>query len=194
MPGERPAAASDRTTALRSTLESWEYAGLAGTPDDARVEVGTLGRTLYIEMGDAVAAAYQAYFYVRRDGAHLVLVNDGFHIRLRLRAGASACTSFTGKPSTPQCWACIASRPSPDTEATRTATTPGLVSASTAHVGTAAAHAADRIGRCSHGIGFDRISRGPQWWREHGQTIGVASIWPTAAGHGGHCTTTCGRE
>lgn len=68
---------------FQRSLEDWQLAGLAGAPDEASVEVGVLDGQLYIEMGDAITAAYRAYCYVRRVRTELVLVNDGLHIHAR---------------------------------------------------------------------------------------------------------------
>jgi hypothetical protein len=81
LPGERRAAERIARRFFERPLETWEYAGLAGAPDGAQVEVGASGAKLYIEMGDAVAATYRAHYYLRRAGTQLVLLNDGFHIR-----------------------------------------------------------------------------------------------------------------
>jgi hypothetical protein len=79
LPGERGAAERIARRLFDRPLESWEYAGLAGAPDDARVEVGASAGKLYIEIGNP-AAAYRGFFYLRRAKQHLVLLNDGFHI------------------------------------------------------------------------------------------------------------------
>ena len=81
LPGERGAAERVARRLFQRPLENWEYAGLAGTPDDARVEVGASGGKLYIEIG-APGAAYRGFYYVHRADPHLVLLNDGFHIPL----------------------------------------------------------------------------------------------------------------
>lgn len=80
--GERTAAERLARRLFRRPLEPCEYAGLAGAPDDARVEIGALRGMLYIEMG-APAAGYRAHYYVRRAGRDIVLINDGFHIYAR---------------------------------------------------------------------------------------------------------------
>ncbi len=80
--GERVAAERIARRLFRRPLEPCEYAGLAGAPDDARVEIGTLRGMLYIEMG-APAAGYRAHYYLRRVGRDIVLLNDGFHIYAR---------------------------------------------------------------------------------------------------------------
>jgi len=64
-------------------LQTWEFAGLAGAPDDAQVELGSFGDALYIEMGEPAGFSYRASHFIRREGADLVLVNLGFHIHLR---------------------------------------------------------------------------------------------------------------
>lgn len=83
LPGERLAAQRIARRLFQRPLAAWEYAGLAGAPNGARVEVGASGRKLYIEMGDPAAAAYRAHYYVRRSAAQIVVINDGFHIPLR---------------------------------------------------------------------------------------------------------------
>jgi hypothetical protein len=85
--GERSAAEQIARRLFRRPLRAWQYAALAGAPDDAQVEVGASGGDLYIELGDPLAAAYRGHFYVRRMAARLVLLNDGFHIRLRRSQG-----------------------------------------------------------------------------------------------------------
>jgi hypothetical protein len=80
LPGERAAARRIARRLFRRHLELWEYAGLAGAPRNARVEVGASGDRLYIEMGDPTGATYRAHFYLRRAAGRLVLLNDGFHI------------------------------------------------------------------------------------------------------------------
>ena len=52
-------------------------------PTTPRSRSARRGGKLYIEMGDPAAAAYRGYYYVRRAAAHLVVINDGFHIPLR---------------------------------------------------------------------------------------------------------------
>ncbi len=83
LPGERGAAERIARRLFQRPLETWEYAGLAGAPDDAQVEIGASWGKLYIEIGDPAAATYRGYYYVRRATAHLVVINDGFHIPLR---------------------------------------------------------------------------------------------------------------
>ena len=83
LPGERGAAERIVRRLFQRPLEGWEYAGLAGAPDDAQVEVGALRGRLYIEMGDPVAATYRGHYYVCLAAPHLVVINDGFHIPLR---------------------------------------------------------------------------------------------------------------
>jgi hypothetical protein len=57
-----------------------DYAGLAGAPDDALVEVGTLGGALYLEVSGPPERAYQAFHRVRRERRYPVILSDGFHI------------------------------------------------------------------------------------------------------------------
>jgi len=81
--GERTAAERVARRLFRRPLIPCEYAGLAGAPDDAKVEVGASRGMLYLEMGASLSAVYRAHFYVRRAGRHVVLFNDGFHIFVR---------------------------------------------------------------------------------------------------------------
>jgi hypothetical protein len=64
-------------------LQQWEYAGLTGAPDDARVEVGTCNGELYLEMSDPIANCYRVHVYVRRAEVALTIEKAGFHIHLR---------------------------------------------------------------------------------------------------------------
>jgi hypothetical protein len=61
-----------------------EYAGLAGAPDDAKVEVGASDGRLYIEMRDPVLCGY--YLLYRTQSA-VVLLNDGFRINVENMRG-----------------------------------------------------------------------------------------------------------
>ncbi|GAG31337.1 unnamed protein product, partial [marine sediment metagenome] len=64
-------------------LRTWEYAGLAGAPDGAQVEFGIYHDQLYVEMGDPAANRYRVILLVRRAGAEVVIVMEGFHIHER---------------------------------------------------------------------------------------------------------------
>jgi hypothetical protein len=65
LPGEETAARRTTVRFFQRRLKMWEYAALAGAPDHAQVEIGASAGQLYIEMSDP-AAAYRAYYYVRR--------------------------------------------------------------------------------------------------------------------------------
>lgn len=80
--GEQAAAERTAHRLFDRQLELWEYAGLAGAPDDAQVEIGASGGELYLEMRDP-AAAYRAYYYIRRTGQQLAMINDGSCIAIR---------------------------------------------------------------------------------------------------------------
>ena len=82
LPGERLAAERISRRLFLRTLQLCDYAGLAGAPDDAAVEVGVLNGRLYLELGGP-HAAYRAHSYVFRERRLLVLLNDGFHIHAR---------------------------------------------------------------------------------------------------------------
>lgn len=60
-----------------------DYAGLAGAPDDATVEVGTLAGTLYVELWGPPRLGYRAFHRVRQAQRSLVILSDGFHILRR---------------------------------------------------------------------------------------------------------------
>ncbi|MBN1393746.1 MAG: hypothetical protein JW959_01760 [Pirellulales bacterium] len=76
--GERTRAENISIRLFHRRLEENEYAGLAGAPDDAQVQIGALRGALYLEMGKP--AAYRGYYYIRRVAGKLALLNDGFHI------------------------------------------------------------------------------------------------------------------
>jgi hypothetical protein len=80
--GERAAAERISQRLFQRMLRPGEYAGLAGAPDDAKVEVGASGGKLYIELSDPLAAAYRAHYYLGRKESSLVLWNDGFHLHV----------------------------------------------------------------------------------------------------------------
>lgn len=81
--GEHRAAERVARRLFGRTLHLPEYAGLAGAPDDAKVEVGASDGQLYIELSDPVAARYRGYYYLYCRKAAIVLLNDGFHIHLQ---------------------------------------------------------------------------------------------------------------
>jgi hypothetical protein len=83
LPGEDKAAARISQRLFGRTLQPQEYAGLAGAPDDATVQVGASDGRLYIELGDPPAASYRGHYYLFCRKAAVVLLNDGFHILLR---------------------------------------------------------------------------------------------------------------
>ena len=78
--GERENADEAACQLFGRRLEAWEYAGLAGAPDDAMVEVGTLGGWLYLELSSPPGQAYRTFQLVLRVRQSLVLANDGFQI------------------------------------------------------------------------------------------------------------------
>jgi len=61
-------------------LESWEYAGLSGAPDDAVVQVGIFQTGLVLEFRPPQTDDYFARRLVRRVPDGPVLVDDGLHI------------------------------------------------------------------------------------------------------------------
>lgn len=81
--GERRDAARTSTRLFGRRLKRWEYAGLAGAPDDARVNVGTLDGRLWLEMYAAEPNCYGGVWLVWRVRSDVVIVNDAFHIHRR---------------------------------------------------------------------------------------------------------------
>jgi hypothetical protein len=88
--GEHSAAERIARRLFQRPLEPWEYAGLAGAPCDAQVEVGASCGKLYLELSGPAAATYRAYFYVRRTAEDIVVINDGVNIPLRRLRGCGA--------------------------------------------------------------------------------------------------------
>ena len=85
--GERRAAERVTRRLFGRVLRPSEYAGLAGAPDDAKVEVGASDGKLYLELRDRVAAAYRGYYYVYCTKAARVLLNDGLRIHVEAMQG-----------------------------------------------------------------------------------------------------------
>jgi hypothetical protein len=85
--GEQTAAERLAVRFFQRRIETWEYAGLAGAPDGAVVEIGVLGGKLYVELRDPSTAAYRAHFIVTRAAGKIALINDGFHIPCRSMQG-----------------------------------------------------------------------------------------------------------
>jgi hypothetical protein len=83
LPGEHKAAERVSQRLFGRSLQPREYAGLAGAPDDAKVDVGASDGQLYIELGDPVATAFRGHYYLFCSKTAVVLRNDGFHIFLR---------------------------------------------------------------------------------------------------------------
>ena len=61
-------------------LKRWEYAALAGAPDDARVEVGALGGQIYLEFREPTMHFYQGLVQIRRSEAGPLLIDDDFQM------------------------------------------------------------------------------------------------------------------
>ncbi len=78
--GERDNAERMATRLFGHRLRRFQYAGLAGAPDDALVEVGTLGEDLFIDVSELGMGCFRAAFCLRRLGTHCVIVNDSCHI------------------------------------------------------------------------------------------------------------------
>ena len=78
--GERPDVEQTARRLFGRRLRPREYAGLAGAPDDALVDVGTLDGGLYLETRDPVTNCYHGVQHVRFVHRALVVVIDAFHI------------------------------------------------------------------------------------------------------------------
>ena len=79
-PGERPAVERIVRRLFGRGLQVWEYAGLAGAPDETEVEVGTLHGELYMEAHPSVTDSYHGVQLVRRGPGGPILVNELFRI------------------------------------------------------------------------------------------------------------------
>jgi hypothetical protein len=62
------------------TFQPWEYAALAGAPDDALVEVGTLQGGIYLELCQPLGNDYRGCHVAQRLSLGVVLFHEGFHI------------------------------------------------------------------------------------------------------------------
>jgi hypothetical protein len=80
--GEQQAAERVSRRLFGRVLAPHEYAGLAGAPDDAQVEVGASDGKLYIAIGDRMTGAYRGYYYLYGGKTGVTLLNDGFRIQV----------------------------------------------------------------------------------------------------------------
>jgi len=78
--GERICAEHIARRLFGRRLATWQYASLAGAPDAAMVEVGTYNGGLYLELSDPMDHEYHGVWLIERQGGHLTIINDGFHI------------------------------------------------------------------------------------------------------------------
>jgi hypothetical protein len=76
LPGERRGARRMAEQLFGRPLRPWEYAGLCGAPDGARVEVGTLGGQLYVEMREPATHRYQSAWRVKATGRGPLLIGE----------------------------------------------------------------------------------------------------------------------
>jgi hypothetical protein len=79
--GEGPQVQRSTRHLFGRALAPWEYAGLAGAPDDALVEVGTLRGGIYLELCEPRGNGYRASHVAQRLSLGVVLFNEGFHIQ-----------------------------------------------------------------------------------------------------------------
>ncbi len=78
--GERSDAEGVAWRVFRCPVHMWQYAGLAGAPDDAEVEVGTLRGDLYLELHKPGANGYRGIQLIRLVRSLPVLINEALHI------------------------------------------------------------------------------------------------------------------
>jgi len=98
--GERPSVERTARRLFGRVPETWEYAGLAGAPDDAQVDVGTLRGGLYLDMYRPWTTCYRAVELVRRRDAGPVLVIDGMQIHGSMRQQGLGLRIFARKLTT----------------------------------------------------------------------------------------------
>jgi len=82
-PGQRPHVERTARRLFGRRLHPWEYAGLAGAPDDARVELDTFHGQLSLETSDPISGCYRLFHYVDSSRAGLVVVKEGAGILRR---------------------------------------------------------------------------------------------------------------
>ena len=82
-PGERQGAERTARRMFGRNLNRREYAGLAGAPDGANVDVGSLGDELYIESREPATTTYRAVQRISFTDSAPVVSIDAFHILAR---------------------------------------------------------------------------------------------------------------
>jgi hypothetical protein len=85
--GERHDAQWAAWKAFRRPVQTWQYAGLAGAPDDAQVEVGTLRGDLYIELHKPGIDGYRGIQLIRSVRSIPVLINEALCINRHTMRG-----------------------------------------------------------------------------------------------------------
>ncbi|OHB84625.1 MAG: hypothetical protein A2V98_16810 [Planctomycetes bacterium RBG_16_64_12] len=83
--GEQPDVEKTARRLFGRMPETWEYAGLAGAPDDAQVDVGTLCGGLYLDMYRPLTISYRAVELVRQRGGGPIVVIDGMQIHYTMQ-------------------------------------------------------------------------------------------------------------
>jgi hypothetical protein len=172
LPGERHTAERLSQRLFGRALRLREYAGLAGAPDDANVEIGASNGQLYVELGDPTAA-YRGHYYLFCRKAAVVLLNDGFHIFLRAmqRRGLGLQVHYRQVRNAAACgvdWIDLLAGRRPDENGYYTWPRYGFDCALPASV-----RSSLPLGLAHSQTLLDLMSSeaGRRWWREHGVTI-----------------------
>jgi hypothetical protein len=175
LPGEHKAAERISQRLFGRMLQPREYAGLAGAPDDATVQVGASDGRLYIELGDPSAATYRGHYYLFCRKAAVVLRNDGFHILLRTmqRRGLGLQVHYRQARSAAACgvdWIELCAGRRRDENGYYTWPRYGFDCRLPASMRN---RLPPDLQRCRTLLDLMSYESGRRWWREHGVTIRV---------------------
>jgi GNAT superfamily N-acetyltransferase len=160
---------------FRRCLHAHEYAGLAGAPDDAQVEVGTLGDGLYLEMRDPVHGIYHAVQFVRPAGAGLAVVIDAICVHRTVRRMGLGFSVFARQLAA----ASALGIPRIETTAGRSGNENGYYTWPRFGFGGPLSRRVKEdlpagIERAEDVLDLMGCEKGKAWWREHGSPIHLA--------------------
>jgi GNAT superfamily N-acetyltransferase len=98
--GERRDVRRTTRRLFQRDLQPWEYAGLAGAPDDAEVEVGTLDGGVYLDVFQPATNRYRAVQLVKPADAGPFLVIEALRIHNAMRRQGLGLRIFTRQLTT----------------------------------------------------------------------------------------------